>query len=73
VSQSRSSQHTGAVQRYVERSSRPLLFMRFERTDLHLFISQGDLESAQGDRPIAWKLWAPLPEGVFQAARRVAG
>jgi superfamily II DNA or RNA helicase/HKD family nuclease len=74
-SQSGSSQHTGAGQRYVERSSRPLLFMRFERTDPYLFIGQGDLESAQGDRPIAitWKLRTPLPEDVFQAARRVAG
>jgi superfamily II DNA or RNA helicase/HKD family nuclease len=74
-SQSGSSQHTGAGQRYVERSSRPLLFMRFERTDPYLFIGQGDLESAHGDRPIAitWKLLTHLPEDVFQAARRVAG
>jgi superfamily II DNA or RNA helicase/HKD family nuclease len=74
-SQSGSSRHIGAGQRYVERSSRPLLFMRFERTDPYLFIGQGDLESAQGDRPIAitWKLRTPLPEDVFQAARRVAG
>ncbi|MEX2375824.1 MAG: hypothetical protein WD942_09625, partial [Dehalococcoidia bacterium] len=61
--------------RYVERSSRPLLFMRFERTDPYLFIGQGDLETARGDRPIAitWKLRTPLPEDVFQAARRAAG
>ena len=74
-SQSGSSQHTGAGQRYLERSSRPLLFMRFERTDPYLFIGQGDLESARGNRPIAitWKLRTPLPEDVFQAARRVAG
>ncbi len=74
-SQSSASQHTGAGKRYLERSSRPLLFMRFERTDPYLFIGQGDLESAQGDRPIAitWKLRTALPEDVFQAARRVTG
>jgi superfamily II DNA or RNA helicase/HKD family nuclease len=74
-SQSNTSQHTGAGKRYLDRSSRPLLFMRFERTDPYLFIGQGDRESAQGNRPIAitWKLRTPLPENVFQAARRVAG
>ena len=74
-SQSGSSQHTGAGQRYLERSSRPLLFMRFERTDPYLFLGQVHLESAQGNRPIAitWKLRTPLPEDVFQAARRIAG
>jgi superfamily II DNA or RNA helicase/HKD family nuclease len=74
-SQSSASQHTGAGKRYLDRSSRPLLFMRFERTDPYLFIGQGDLESAHGNRPIAitWKLRTPLPEDVFQAARRVAG
>ncbi len=74
-SQSNASQHTGAGKRYLERSSRPLLFMRFERTDPYLFIGQGDLEAAHGDRPIAitWKLRTALPEDVFQAARRVAG
>jgi superfamily II DNA or RNA helicase/HKD family nuclease len=74
-SQSSASQHTGAGKRYLDRSSRPLLFMRFERTDQYLFIGQGDLESAQGNRPIAitWKLRTPLPEDVFQAARRAAG
>jgi hypothetical protein len=74
-SQSGASQHTGAGKRYVGRSSRILLFMRFERTDPYLFIGQGDLESATGNRPVAitWKLRTPLPEGVFQAARRVAG
>jgi superfamily II DNA or RNA helicase/HKD family nuclease len=74
-SQSGASQHTGAGKRYVDRSSRILLFMRFERTDPYLFIGQGDLESAAGNRPIAitWKLRTPLPEDVFQAARRVAG
>jgi superfamily II DNA or RNA helicase/HKD family nuclease len=74
-SQSSASQHTGAGKRYLERSSRPLLFVRFERTEPYLFIGQGDLESAEGNRPIAiaWKLRTPLPEDVFQAARRVAG
>jgi superfamily II DNA or RNA helicase/HKD family nuclease len=74
-SQSSASQHTGAGKRYLGRSSRPLLFIRFERTDQYLFIGQGDLESAQDNRPIAitWKLRTPLPEDVFQAARRVAG
>jgi superfamily II DNA or RNA helicase/HKD family nuclease len=74
-SQSGSSQHTGAGKRYIERSSRPLLFMRFERTDPYLFIGQGELETAKGNRPIAitWKLRTPLPEDVFQASRRVAG
>jgi superfamily II DNA or RNA helicase/HKD family nuclease len=74
-SQSNASQHTGAGKRYLDHSSRPLLFMRFERTDPYLFIGQGDLESAQANRPIAitWKLRTPLPEDVFQAARRVAG
>ena len=74
-SQSGASQHTGAGKRYLERSSRPLLFMRFERTEPYLFIGQGDLESAEGNRPIAitWRLRTPLPEDVFQAAGRVAG
>jgi superfamily II DNA or RNA helicase/HKD family nuclease len=74
-SQSGASQHVGAGKRYVDRSSRVLLFMRFERTDPYLFIGRGDLESADGNRPIAitWKLRTPLPEDVFQAARRVAG
>jgi superfamily II DNA or RNA helicase/HKD family nuclease len=74
-SQSGASQHTGAGKRYVDRSSRILLFMRFERTDPYLFIGQGDLVSAEGNRPIAitWALRTPLPEDVFQAARRVAG
>lgn len=68
-------QHTGAGQRNLDRSSRPLPFMRFERTDPDLLVGQGDLESAQGNRPIAitWKLQTPLPEEVFQAARRLAG
>jgi superfamily II DNA or RNA helicase/HKD family nuclease len=74
-SQSGASQQTGAGKRYVGRSSRILLFMRFERTDPYLFIGQADLESAAGNRPIAitWKLRTPLPEDVFQAARRAAG
>jgi superfamily II DNA or RNA helicase/HKD family nuclease len=74
-SQSGASQHTGAGKRYVDRSSRILLFMRFERTDPYLFIGQGDLESADGNRPIAitWTLRTPLPEEVFQGARRAAG
>jgi hypothetical protein len=46
-SQSGASQHTGAGKRYLDRSSRPLLFVRFERTDPYLFIGQGDLESAR--------------------------
>jgi superfamily II DNA or RNA helicase/HKD family nuclease len=74
-SQSGASQHTGAGKRYVDRSSRILLFMRFERTDPYLFIGQGDLVSAEGNRPVAitWALRTPLPEDVFQAARRAAG
>jgi len=74
-SQSGASQHTGAGKRYLDRSSRPLLFVRFERTEPYLFLGQVDLESAEGNRPIAitWKLRTPLPEDVFQAARRVAG
>jgi superfamily II DNA or RNA helicase/HKD family nuclease len=74
-SQSGASQHTGAGKRYVDRSSRILLFMRFERTDPYLFIGRGDLVSAEGNRPIAitWALRTPLPEDVFQAARRAAG
>ncbi|MFP4235240.1 MAG: DUF3427 domain-containing protein [Nitriliruptoraceae bacterium] len=74
-SQSGASQHTGAGKRYLDRSSRPLLFMRFERTEPYLFAGQVDLESAHGNRPIAitWRLRTPLPEDVFQAARRIAG
>jgi superfamily II DNA or RNA helicase/HKD family nuclease len=74
-SQSGASQHTGAGKRYLDRSSRVLLFMRFERTDPYLFLGRGDLRSAEGDRPIAitWQLRTPLPEDVFQAARRAAG
>jgi superfamily II DNA or RNA helicase/HKD family nuclease len=74
-SQSGASRHTGAGKRYVERSSRILLFVRFERTDPYLFLGQADLVSAEDDRPIAitWQLRTPLPEDVFQAARRAAG
>jgi superfamily II DNA or RNA helicase/HKD family nuclease len=74
-SQSGASQRTGAGKRYVERSSQILLFMRSDRTDPYLFIGQGELVSAEGNRPIAitWKLRTPLPEDVFQAARRAAG
>jgi superfamily II DNA or RNA helicase/HKD family nuclease len=74
-SQSSASRHTGAGRRYVEGSSRPLLFVRFERGEPYLFLGQAELESASGDRPIAitWRLRTPLPEDVFQAARRAAG
>jgi hypothetical protein len=74
-SQSGASQHVGAGRRYVERSSRVLLFVRSERTEPYLFVGRADLVSAEGDRPIAitWALRTPLPEDVFQAARRVAG
>jgi hypothetical protein len=74
-SQSGASQHVGAGKRYVERASRVLLFVRFERAEPYLFIGRGDLVSATGNRPIAitWALRTPLPEDVFQAARRVAG
>ncbi|TVR28393.1 MAG: DUF3427 domain-containing protein [Nitriliruptor sp.] len=74
-SQSGTSQRSKTGRRYLGRASRPMLFVRFERDDPYLFIGQGDLESAHGDRPIAitWKLRTPLPEDVFQAARRVAG
>jgi superfamily II DNA or RNA helicase/HKD family nuclease len=74
-SQSGASQHVGAGKRYLERGSRALLFLRFERTEPYLFVGQGDLESARGNRPIAitWALRTPLPEDVFQAARRIAG
>jgi superfamily II DNA or RNA helicase/HKD family nuclease len=74
-SQSSASQHVGAGRRYVERRSRVLLFVRFERADPYLFVGRGDLLSADGNRPIAitWALRTPLPEDVFQAARRVAG
>jgi hypothetical protein len=74
-SQSGASRHTGAGKRYVDRRSRVLLFMRFERTDPYLFLGQVDLVSAESDRPIAitWALRTPLPEDVFQAARRAAG
>jgi superfamily II DNA or RNA helicase len=74
-SQSGASRHTGAGKRYVDRRSRVLLLMRFERTDPYLFLGQVDLVSAESDRPIAitWALRTPLPEDVFQAARRAAG
>jgi superfamily II DNA or RNA helicase len=74
-SQSSASRRVGAGKRYVDRASRALLFVRFERTEPYLFIGRGDLVSATGDRPIAitWALRTPLPEDVFQAARRVAG
>ena len=74
-SQSGASRHTGAGLRYVERSSRVLLFVRNERRDPYLFLGRVDLESAEGDRPIActWRLRTPMPEDVFQVARAAAG
>jgi hypothetical protein len=74
-SQSGASQHVGAGKRYVERGSRVLLFVRSERTEPYLFVGPVELVSAEGNRPIAitWALRTPLPEEVFQAARRVAG
>ncbi|MCC5948221.1 MAG: DUF3427 domain-containing protein [Nitriliruptoraceae bacterium] len=74
-SQSNASRHTGAGKRYLERSSRVLLFMRIEPKGPFLFLGAAELVSAENDRPIAitWKLRTPLPEDVFQAARRVAG
>lgn len=74
-SQSGASRHTGAGLRYMERSSRVLLFARSERRDSYLFLGRLDLESAEGDRPISctWRLRTPMPEDVFQMARAAAG
>jgi hypothetical protein len=38
-------------------------------------VGERELVPAEGNRPIAitWALRTPLPEEVFQAARRVAG
>ena len=74
-SQSGTSRRSPTGRRYLDGTSRPLLFVRFEKGDPYLFIGQGELESARGERPIAitWRLRTPLPEDVFQTARRVAG
>jgi hypothetical protein len=73
-SQSGASQHVGAGLRYIGRSSRILLFTRHERRDPYLFLGRADLESAEGDRPVAitWRLRTPMPEGEFQSARAAA-
>jgi superfamily II DNA or RNA helicase/HKD family nuclease len=73
-SQSGASRHTGAGLRYVERSSRVLLFVRIERADPYLFLGEVDLVSAEGDRPvgIVWQLRTPAPERWFQQARSAA-
>ncbi len=74
-SQSNASRHIGAGLRYVERSSRVLLFVRVEREDPYLSLGQVDLEDARDDRPIAitWRLRTPMPERWFQVARSAAG
>jgi superfamily II DNA or RNA helicase len=74
-SQSGTSRHSGAGPRYLDGTSRVLLFVRHDRTDPYLFLGRCDLETATGDRPIAitWRLHTPVPEDWFQTARRVAG
>jgi superfamily II DNA or RNA helicase/HKD family nuclease len=78
-SQSTTSQDSPTGRRYLEGSSRILLFVRERKSSAvgtapYLFLGPASRESHRGNRPIAitWRLAVPMPQTFFDAASALA-
>ena len=78
-SQSTTSQDSPTGRRYLNGSSRIMLFVRERKsgavaTAPYLFLGPASLVDARGNRPIAitWRLHQPMPQAFFDPARPLA-